>query len=449
MRIAPVLDQIHLEHELQVDFGQYLSIGGSNMIMHPTSNTPGPEQTITPSLADMPAIRVEDAYRFFFERTLDMLCIAGTDGYFKELNPMWERVLGYTRAELCRAPFVTFVHPDDQAATLAEAQKLADQGVETIAFEKRYRHKDGTYRWLRWSASMDREHGLIYGIARDVTEQREAATALQASEARFREITQNIPGAVFQFTIRDGVGTMDFITERIIEIAGVSAAEVMRDIAVLDARLHPEDRDAYTASVVTAIEQLAPWTFEGRNLFPDGSIRWWQTTSTPQRNNRDEIIFNGLVLDITDRKQAEEAIRQSEIQQEIILAQQATLEELSTPLIPINDTVMVMPLIGSMDSRRAQQVLDTLLHGVAKARIETAIIDITGVSIVDTQVANALIRAAQAVKLLGAQVMLTGIRPEVAQTLVGLGVDLSMIITRSSLQSGIALAMQNVRSRSK
>ena len=87
-RIAPVLDQIHLEHELQVDFGQYLSIGGSNMTMHPTSNTPGPEQTITPSLADMPAIRVEDAYRFLFERRLDMLCIAGTDGYFKELNPM-------------------------------------------------------------------------------------------------------------------------------------------------------------------------------------------------------------------------------------------------------------------------------------------------------------------------------------------------------------------------
>jgi rsbT co-antagonist protein RsbR len=157
--------------------------------------------------------------------------------------------------------------------------------------------------------------------------------------------------------------------------------------------------------------------------------------------DRDEIIFNGVVLDITDRKQAEEAMRQSQVQQEIIVAQQATLEELSTRLIPISDTVMVMPLIGSMDSQRAQQVLDTLLRGVATAQAEIAIIDITGVSIVDTQVANALIRAAQAVKLLGAQVMLTGIRSEVAQTLVGLGAELP-IVTRSTLQSGIEYAMR-------
>ena len=108
------------------------------MTMHPTSNTPVPEQAITPSLADMPAIRVDDAHRFFFERTLDMLCIVGADGYFKELNSIWERVLGYTHAELCSARFIAFVHPDDQAATLAETRKLADPGVQMIAFENRF-----------------------------------------------------------------------------------------------------------------------------------------------------------------------------------------------------------------------------------------------------------------------------------------------------------------------
>jgi anti-anti-sigma regulatory factor len=85
-------------------------------------------------------------------------------------------------------------------------------------------------------------------------------------------------------------------------------------------------------------------------------------------------------------------------------------------------------------------VLETLLQGIASSGAQVAILDITGVPVVDTQVANALIHAAQAVKLLGAQVVLTGIRPEVAQTLVGLGADLGGIITRSSLQSGIAYA---------
>jgi rsbT co-antagonist protein RsbR len=104
--------------------------------------------------------------------------------------------------------------------------------------------------------------------------------------------------------------------------------------------------------------------------------------------------------------------------------------------------VVVLPLIGTVDSRRAQQVMETLLEGVATSRAQVAILDITGVVVVDTQVADALVRAAQAVKLLGAQVVLTGIRPEVAQTLVGLGVDLSGIVTRSTLQSGIAFAIE-------
>jgi anti-anti-sigma regulatory factor len=133
------------------------------------------------------------------------------------------------------------------------------------------------------------------------------------------------------------------------------------------------------------------------------------------------------------------------LQEEIIRSQDAALRELSTPLIPIADEVVVMPLIGSMDTRRVQQVLETLLSGVAELRARVAIIDITGVPVVDTQVANALVRAAQSVKLLGAQVILTGIRPEVAQTLVGLGADLQTIITRGTLQSGISFALREGR----
>jgi rsbT co-antagonist protein RsbR len=147
------------------------------------------------------------------------------------------------------------------------------------------------------------------------------------------------------------------------------------------------------------------------------------------------------IRDITQHKQAEAALRQSIAQEETIRAQAAALAELSTPLIPISAKVVVMPLIGAVDARRAQQVLETLLQGISETNAEVAILDITGVPIVDTQVANALIHAAQAVKLLGARVMLTGIRPEVAQTLVGLGVDLRGILTHSTLQNGIAMVL--------
>jgi rsbT co-antagonist protein RsbR len=100
-----------------------------------------------------------------------------------------------------------------------------------------------------------------------------------------------------------------------------------------------------------------------------------------------------------------------------------------------------MPLIGMMDSNRAQQVMHSLLSGLAASRGKFAILDITGVPVVDTAVANALLQAAHAARLLGAEVILTGIRPEVAQTLVHIDAKLGAITTRGTLQSGIQHAL--------
>jgi PAS domain S-box-containing protein len=114
----------------------------------------------------------------FFSLSLDLMCVAGPDGHFKRVNDAWGRSLGWTVDELTTTPFVNFVHPDDRAATLAETAKLA-QGSVTVNFENRYRAKDGTYRWLNWSAVATLERGLLYAAARDVTEQKRAGVALQ------------------------------------------------------------------------------------------------------------------------------------------------------------------------------------------------------------------------------------------------------------------------------
>jgi rsbT co-antagonist protein RsbR len=175
----------------------------------------------------------------------------------------------------------------------------------------------------------------------------------------------------------------------------------------------------------------------------DGEVHLFHTVKSACRDARGQIVRTiGVSWDITERAQWEEAVRQTIQQEEVIRHQAAVLEELSTPLIPVSDDVVIMPIIGTIDSTRAHRVLESLLTGVAAARARIVILDITGVVVVDTQVANVFIQAAQAVSLLGAQVVLTGIRPEVAQTIVGFGVDLNRIITRGTLRDGIAYALQ-------
>src|ERR1700730_9552775 len=104
----------------------------------------------------------------FFDMATDLLCIAGVEGYFKAGNQAWGEALGYEDGELLQRPFVDFVHPDDRRATIAASKRVAN-GSKLVQFRNRYRCKDGTYKWLAWSASPALSDGSIYAVARDVT----------------------------------------------------------------------------------------------------------------------------------------------------------------------------------------------------------------------------------------------------------------------------------------
>ena len=122
--------------------------------------------------------------------------------------------------------------------------------------------------------------------------------------------------------------------------------------------------------------------------------------------------------------------------------QKIALQELSAPLIPVLEKITIMPLIGTIDTERAKQIMENLLTGVVKQRSEVVLIDITGVPVVDTMVAHHIIQAAEAVRLVGAKCMLCGIRPEIAQTIVNLGINLNEITTKNSLKKGIEAALE-------
>ncbi|AQS07039.1 STAS domain-containing protein [Clostridium beijerinckii] len=128
--------------------------------------------------------------------------------------------------------------------------------------------------------------------------------------------------------------------------------------------------------------------------------------------------------------------------EEIIKVQQEDMMELSTPVIKIWDGILAVPLIGTLDSKRTQLVMEKLLETIVNTSSKVAIVDITGVGTVDTLVANHLIKTAAATKLIGAEIIITGISPVIAQTVVHLGVDLSGIITRAIMEDGIKLAME-------
>ncbi|WP_437592943.1 STAS domain-containing protein [Sorangium sp. So ce1000] len=168
----------------------------------------------------------------------------------------------------------------------------------------------------------------------------------------------------------------------------------------------------------------------------DGRIDWVRWQVFPWHDERGEI--GGIMMFtevITKQKELHERLR----------AQSAALRELSTPIIPICDEVLVLPLIGALDERRSQQLTEALLGKIADRGAQVCIVDLTGVPAIDARAASALARIAQAVRLLGAEVVLTGIRPEVAQALVTLEVELSNIITRRDLSHGIAFAMATTR----
>jgi len=183
-----------------------------------------------------------------------------------------------------------------------------------------------------------------------------------------------------------------------------------------------------------------PLQKEEKEVYPDGSEKWVETTKVPRYDEKGNIVGTfGISRDVTEKKLWEQQ------REEKLEAQREELLELSTPVIDVWEGVLTVPILGSLDSERASRVSEALLTQIVEKRAGIAIIDISGISAVDSAVADRLIRTAKAVRLVGAEAILTGVGVEIAQTIADLGIDMEGLKTMSNLKD----ALKYVISRNK
>ncbi|MCC3436194.1 MAG: PAS domain S-box protein [Oscillatoriales cyanobacterium] len=305
--------------------------------------TVGVSRDMTERKAAEEAVKASEAkYRRLVETSQDMIWSVNAQGRFTFVNPAVRYIYGYEPAEMLDRPFSDFMTPEQSRKDLQVFPCLLE-GESVFQHESTHIAKDGSIKHLMFNAiALYDDSGNVLGTtgtATDITDRKRAESALQhanaelerrveartaelqqtfaalsVSEAKFRTIAATIPGALFQFCSRDGVWRVDYMSDRIADIAGITAAEMMGNIASFISHVHPEDLESFIASINEAVENTCLWHYEGRLVKPDGEIRWWQGDSIPTRSETGEIVFSGVLLDINDRKVAETAIRESQRQ---------------------------------------------------------------------------------------------------------------------------------------
>ncbi|UQA56876.1 STAS domain-containing protein [Polyangium aurulentum] len=305
----------------------------------------------------------------------------------------------------------------------------------------------------------------------ELTRLRRRIEELETSEARYRGIFESIPISLWE---EDWSAVKQHI-DRLVA-SGVTDLDAhlqsnrgdlvtcMRLVKILDVNKATLDlcgassKEQVLAGLSGTFDEATLGTFRREIVALHGGATFYEeeTTATTLDRAPRAVMFRIAIgagagrtwgqcivslVDITDRKRAEEALAQSK--EETIRAQKTMLAKLSTPVIPISPEVIVMPLIGALDQARMDQATGTLLDELQRSGARIAILDITGVPGMDAEATHGILQAARAVRLLGAQVVLTGIRPEVARSLLDFGSDLPDLVTRSTLQAGIAYAIRD------
>ncbi|WP_437922560.1 PAS domain S-box protein [Sorangium sp. So ce291] len=382
--------------------------------------------------------RREERTRLILQAAIEGFHVVGLNGEIIDCNPSFASIVGYSRSELLTMNIrqIDTRPPEDVATAIAE---IKAKGAHR--FVARHIHKDGHAIDVEVSSHLIRsgDEEFFSAFSRPITEQLRRERALRESEQKFRAIFDETSMFISLLTPE---GSLLECNRTMADFTGARQGEGLGE-PLWEAPFWggAAGADQHVEACVQKAASGVPSSCEVQIHGPGGRAATLELKMKPILDALGErvlvIIAEGYDVSELRRAEAERAT----LQEQMIHAQEATIRELSTPLIPLDAGILVMPLVGRLDRVRIEQLLERLLQGVVAQRATTVILDVTGVPMVDAEIADSLIRAAQAVKLLGAEVILTGVGPEVAQTMVGIGIDLQEIVTLRSLQSGLHHAL--------
>jgi len=256
-------------------------------------------------------------------------------------------------------------------------------------------------------------------------------TVLSDSEEKYRQLVETLDETFYRMALPSG--DYEYVSPSAQQVFGHSAEEMMANPLLIRDMIHPDFHEYFKGKWVELLEGTVPPTYQYKVVARDGAEKWIVQSNKGIIDDAGAIVgIEGLCRDVTADVQARERLQR----------QADEILELSTPVIQVWRGIVVVPLIGSLDSQRTQHFMEHFLGRLEETASSAAIVDITGVPTIDTQTAQHLIEAVAAARLLGVRVILTGIKPAIAQTLVHLGVDLVDIDTMSSLSAGLQLALR-------
>jgi PAS domain S-box-containing protein len=239
--------------------------------------------------------QAEDKMTKFFRLSTDMMCVADAEGHFRELSPAFEQVLGWSREELLAYPYLDLVHPDDREQTIKEARRVFD-GDGEVNFENRYRCKDGSYKWLQWRPFREIDEGMIYAIARDVTESHRMTRLMQETSH-----AASVGGWELDFLS----GEL-FWTDETYRLHDTSPQEYTPTIETAIEFYAPESQPVIRAAVERAQRDGEPWSLELELITAKHRRIWAHAMGRVEREGGRAVRAYGAFQDITARKQAEE-----------------------------------------------------------------------------------------------------------------------------------------------